>query len=745
MAKVYGMVIGQRFKELANIDVLVKALESNPKIGLDIETFYKKDYPVPYKAGKKPTKKNPNVTLDEIIDWSELNPDTGEIRSIQVYLPLQDISLLVTGDDLTPDHPLIAAILRHVQNLDKLTVIHNFLYEGEWFLAKFGTAILNGFCTQVASQVDNAGLQYFISAKYGGANSLEVAVWRYKGLRIKKAAQSSNWGTANLSNDQIVYALLDPFYCFKLYEVFVTKPHVMSAAGQSEQLCLPVFAHLNYYGIPADIGRLRALERGYKNAAQVLGDRLIAIANHHINNTPGLRNELIPKGYTKKKRLTWELNLNSPSQLKGLLNSILAKENKPLITSTKAAILEQLDTDFTKDLCKYRSMVKLGQYAEGFIRAYNPKTGRVKGSYQSLAAQATGRSACRKPSLQIVSNASPLTRAFNLKGLKSAFVFLRSGKVGIKCDLAASHANIAMAVSQDEILIRAAKLGEKLHYHTMVRILELMGNPHTFKEVKDIIEGDKVVPNLEWYKSLYTRAKNAFYSFLNFAGSKSLQMTFAKQGIHAVVEECLRFLNACRTQFSGLYDYQKRIARQAEASIQKCFDFVAVDFKLLDKLRVYDVTAADTKPVFLGNVSIINIPDGRYIRQPAIRKKDDYLEFLNYINDSDDEFIVWTSRASQVVSSIWLGTEATIIKAAMRRVYDLFRANPEWGAEIIAFAHDEILCHANLESAERVRDAVDAIIEEEFKKYCPLYKADVSSFMADWEEKTKISGLVAAA
>jgi DNA polymerase I-like protein with 3'-5' exonuclease and polymerase domains len=735
MVKILAMKIGQDYKELTNVEVLIKAIWSNPSLAIDIETFYKKDYTVPFKKGKKP-KKGCNVTLQEPeIDWSELTPETGEIRSIQTYLPKQDISFLITGDNLDPSHPLIAAILDYVQDTTKRTVIHNFLYEGEWLLSKYRTPILNGFCTMVASQVESAGLQYFISSKYGGANSLGVAVRRHLGVIIDKSQQTSNWGTNDLTKEQIEYALLDPFWCYSLYTALIKKPQVTSAAGNAEQLCLPVFAHLNHYGIPADIGRLRALEKGYKDAAEVLGNRLLSTAYQHINSQPGLRETLIPKSYSAKKRATWELNLNSTNQLKGLLNSILRSEGKPEVTSTKAAILEQLNTDFTKDLCKYRSMVKLGQYAEGFIRAYDANTGRVKGKYSSLAAQATGRSACKKPSLQIVSNASPLTKLFNLLGLKSAFVFTRNGKVGIKCDLRASHAAIATWVSQDKVLLESMLNDEKLHYHTMVKILELMGLPHTFQQVKGIIEKTIKVDNLEWYKSLYTRAKNAFYSYLNFAGSKSLQMTFATKGTHATIDECSQFLKACRTQFNGLFDYQKRTAQDAERSIQKRFDFVTTDRGVLSKTAVYGTVAAPQTPVFIGNVSVINVPDGRVISQPAIKKKDEYLDFLNYLNQDSDELVIWTSRASQVVSSIWLGIEATIIKTAMRRVYDLFRARSEWQAEIIAFAHDEILCHCKLEYADPVKAAIDEIIADEFKKFCPPYYNDPFPSMADWESE----------
>lgn len=735
--KIIGMKIGQQPKELTNQDVLIKALTSNPVIALDIETFYKKDYPVPYKKAKK-SKKGCNVTLQEPeIEWSQLTPKTGDIRSIQVYLPQQDISFLVTGDNLDGTVPIIREILDYVQDPTKKTVIHNFLYESTWFLSKYSTPILNGFCTMVASQVANAGLQYFIAAKYGGANSLGVAVHRELGIIIDKTQQQTNWGTDTLTAEQIQYALLDPFWCYQLYNALIKKPQVVSTAGIAEQSCLPIFGHLNTYGIPADIKRLRELELGYKEAAEVLSTRLLGIANTQIEATQGLRDKLIPKSYSAKKRATWELNLNSPTQLKILINSFLRDKGLSEIKSTKASVLEQVNTDFTKDLCKYRSMVKLGQYAEGFIRAYDPNTGRVRGSYASLAAQATGRSACRKPSLQIVSNASPLTIEFGLPGLKSAFVFTRHGLVGIKCDLATSHGNIAMSESKDSLLIDAAMKGEKLHYHTMSKILSLMGKPHTFEEIKNIIEKKVKVSNLEWYQSIYTNSKNTFYSFLNFAGSKSLQMTFAKKGIHSSIDECKLFLDGCRSQFKELYGYQKRIAQDAERSIQKRFDFVVVDRELLMKTAVYGTVAADTKPKFLGNVSTIYVPDGRLISQPAIRKKDEYLEFLNYINQGgdEDELVVWTSRASQVVSSIWLGIEATIIKTAMRRVYDLFRQHSEWEAEIIAFAHDEILCHASESHASTVRTHVDAIVQEEFRKFCPLYTHGVSKLMADWENE----------
>ena len=747
--RIIGMKIGEKFREVTNVSKLIEALKLNKSIGLDCETFYKKSYDVPYKKGKLEVIPEPINNVDDaapakgkrkkkkqykaVIDWSQLNPTTGEIRSIQIYLPLQQTSVLITGDGLdnAADHPLVAAILDHVQDTSKETVIHNFLYESQWFLTKFAVPILNGFCTQVASQVATAGLQYFISAKYGAANSLGVAVRRYMGIKIDKSQQDSNWGS-ELTTEQILYGLLDPYWCWELKRILVLQPGVMSAAGDAEQACLPVFGHLNTYGIPADIKRLRELEMGYKAAAHRLSLELMSVAYAHIDSSPGLRESLIPKNSTKKERENWVFNLNSHQQMLKLVNSILEKEGKKPVTSTKASVLEEIQTEFTLAVCKYRSMEKLLSYAVGFIKSYNPATGRVCGSYKSLAAQATGRSACTKPSLQIVPNNTPLTKAFKLKGLKSAFMPTK-GKVMLKSDLNTSHGNLAIAFSNDPVLVDATLKGEKLHYHTMVSILALMGRPLSFDTIKGIIEETIESDELEWFQSIYTGAKNTFYSYLNFAGAKSLKMTLAKKGILQSLEDCALFLKACRQKYSVLYAFQKQLAYDAEKSISKVFDSPLFNIGVYEKTKVYGVAPASSRPIFLGNACKITVPDGRIVMQPAIIKKDIFTQYLNYLSDGNGEEVYdWTTRASQVVSAQWLGTEATIIKTAMRRIYDAFRANPEWGAEIIAFAHDEVLSQCLDEHKYTVKKVIDDIITEEFRKYCDLYPENKTKFLSDW-------------
>lgn len=661
------------------------------------------------------------------INFDNLTPETGTIKLCQIYIPTLDTTICLeeSKGEISPSNPVFAALLNHIADKQKTTVIHNALYEADWFLYHFGVYIVNPFCTLVAHQFATAGLANLIQKAYGtNPNTLKTLCARLLGLDISKSEQLSNWG-AELTESQKTYAALDPYLAYRCYLKLVWT--IETEAGLAEQLCLPVFAHLNRYGIPADIKRLNELLTGYTSKADKLYRDMLNEVLSITRADKDFESKLIPKSLPKSKRHSWEPNLNSPKQLLVIINELCRREKLPQIDSTNSAILETVHIPFVAKLKKYRTINKLSQYAKKFIENYNPKTGRVRCRYRSLAIQATGRSSASDGSLQIVANTSDLLAKESLVGLKQGFSSHHIDKVFYKSDFAASHLAIATALSQDETLMRCAVDGEKVHYHTMSKILGLMGERLSYNDCKELIEHGKSHPDYYRYKGLYTVSKNTIYSFLNFAGGTSLQATFRKKSIEQTVDNCKLFLEACKQAYPGLFQYQKIKAASAESTINKVFDKPTLDYHASRILAVYGVTQYPQTAKFLGMGSYTMIDDGRKVFHAAIVDK----FALGYAEDSDED--IYTSRPSQVVSSFWLGIEATIIKRSARELFDTFIEHPEWDAEIVGFAHDELPIISGETYKEDVKAAISTTFERNFRRYAPHYKGDAIEELVNWE------------
>lgn len=709
----FGLKIGL---PVANINPslaphFAKLIKESKVIGLDTETGYP--------AGLEQFDRQGKILFDN------LTPETGTIKLVQLYIPSQDVTICLEErlGEIHPEHPVFAALINHVTDRSKTTVIHNALYEGEWFLHHFGIYIVNPFCTLVGHQFATAGLANLINKAYGSSpNTLKTLCIRLLGLDISKDEQLSNWG-GELTESQKVYAAIDPYLAHRCYLKLVWT--LETEAGLAEQLCLPVFYHLNRYGIPANIKKLNELLLGYTTKADELYKGMMDEVKNLIKSQPELESQLKPKSLSKRAAMTWEPNLNSPKQLLTIINAFSDLSGDPTIDSTNAAILETVQTPFVAKLKKYRTINKLSQYAKKFIENYNPKTGRVRCRYRSLAIQATGRSSASDGSLQIVANTSDLLAKENLVGLKQGFSSDHLNKLFYKSDFAASHLAIATALSQDQVLMRCATSGEKVHYHTMSKILKLMGENLEYSDCKELIEHGKSHPDYYRYKGLYTVSKNTIYSFLNFAGGASLQATFRKRGIDKPVEDCKLFLNACKIGYPGLFNYQRNVSQAAEISIHKVFDKPELDYKAAKKLETYGVPQYPQTPKYLGMGSYTKIDDGRKVFHSAVIDK--YAE--NY--GDDDE--IYTSRPSQVVSSFWLGIEATILKKSARELFDLFLSNPQWGAEIVGFAHDELPIISNEQTKDEVKAAISETFERNFRRFAPHYKGDAIEELVNWE------------
>lgn len=742
--------------ESLRIKALVKAISESPEIGLDIETGF---------IGESPR------LPDGSIDYSTLSPETGEIKSIQIYLPYfrlsgktsigvftgsETLTIQLLGEECWSG-PVLEALLNYVQTPGRWTAIHNALYEGEWFLASYGVSIDNAFCTLIGHQMETSGLAYSIESSYKdggkktGANALRIVAERKLGIILDKALQQSDW-CGELSIEQSRYAVFDAYLAWKLYEKF--RYLLDWPAGQAEMGVIPVFASLNRLGMPASLPKLKELSQGYALALSRIEGQLSEYVNAHLASHPGLSDAVIPKSLSKVKRAEWKFNLGSWQQVLALINSMLEDAGQPPITKTDASTLEKLDLLFAKRLSEYRSLGKMLDYVNTFIKNYRHSTGTVMCKYSVLAYKAAaGRSSASDGSLQIVGNTSPLLARENLGGPKTAFAHSRiepgetEPHVAVKCDLPASHLQLVAALTGDDLLTYCLSHDEKVHYHTLARMLQLKGVSTTFDQVKAwFTKPDHGGVRFYWpdgseisgaeIKALYTLAKNVIYSFLNFAGAKSLQTTFLKKGIHTTEEECKVFLQACKDMYQSVYRFQRTLARNSERELNVVWDVPHFDEKVRAIAHLYGASLSARGPKYLTKAVRKQMPDGRWLNFPGFAQP--VSEETEDIVDTADE-VIWKCRPADIIAAHWLSTEATIMKKVAAKLFHMFKLHPEWGASIRAFAHDEVVIWVKARYVAEVSQLYMETVAGEFRKFVPFFQPEAPTVMENWEKVLPIS------
>lgn len=718
--------------------VLARAISQAQVIGLDIETGYRGDAP---------------LNKDGTIDYSELTPQTGEIKSIQICIPGFTVSgqmpvVQLLGDECRREgrSPVLDALLAHVTAKGKWTAIHNALYEGEWFYATYGVLITNPFCTMVAHQMATAGLASAIDKVYGSANSLKTVVERKLGVVISKELQTSDWA-GELTDEQSRYAMFDAYLTYKLYLKF--RYLLDTPAGRAEMGSVPMFSFLNATGMPASLPHLKELSTKYGESIARREAELQAQVDVVCQTYPRLRETLIPKSASKKKRASWVFNLGSSQQVLKLINALLESKGLPTVEKTDASTLEKIELPFAQQLSEYRSLVKLKGYVDVFINNYRLSSGTVMCRYSVLAYKAAaGRSSASDGSLQIVGNTSPTLAKEGLGGPKTAFAHSRvepgceSPHVAIKCDLPASHLQLVAALTDDDLLTYCLSNDEKVHYHTLSRMLQLMGVAATFQQVKDYFTKPNhggvvfVRPNGEIIteaemKALYTAAKNVIYSFINFAGAVSLQSTFFKKRIRTTVEECKIFLQACKDMYAKVYGFQRKVARAAESAIEVIWDEPEYDSEVVSLASHYGAVRSTRGSQFLTRAVRWQMPDGRWLYFPAYAQPVAD-ELADFVDTADD--VEWKCRPANIVAAHWLATEATIMKSVAAQLMEVFGQNPEWKASIRAFAHDEVVIWVLAQHAPEVSQLYMDLVTQEFRRFVPFFQPEAPTVMENWEK-----------
>ncbi len=166
-------------------------------------------------------------------------------------------------------------------------------------------------------------------------------------------------------------------------------------------------------------------------------------------------------------------NLASPKQLGEVLFEKLqldssAKKTKTGQYQTGEDVLQKLAVkghSIVEDILTFRELTKLkSTYVDALPEIINSKTGRVHTSYAQAIA-VTGRLSSNNPNLQNI----PI-RTNRGKEIRKAFIAREKGRVLVSADYSQIELRIVAAISGDENMCEAFRLGKDIHTATAAKV-----------------------------------------------------------------------------------------------------------------------------------------------------------------------------------------------------------------------------------------------------------------------------------
>jgi DNA polymerase-1 len=159
----------------------------------------------------------------------------------------------------------------------------------------------------------------------------------------------------------------------------------------------------------------------------------------------------------------YQFNINSTQQLAKLLFEELklpSKKKTKTGFSTDNSVLEELADEYeiAAFISQYRMLAKLDStYVSALPRMQNPHTGRIHSSFNQTIAS-TGRLSSSNPNLQNIPIRTELGRQ-----IRKAFISESEEWCIVSADYSQIELRLLALMSEDEVLLRAFKLGADIH------------------------------------------------------------------------------------------------------------------------------------------------------------------------------------------------------------------------------------------------------------------------------------------
>lgn len=283
-----------------------------------------------------------------------------------------------------------------------------------------------------------------LSAQYLGYSPVSITE-----LIGKKGKGQGNMRDVELEKIK-EYAAEDADITLQLKEVFIPglkEKEVEKVFYEVDNPLVKVLADIEFEGVAIDIDFLKEYSRELEREAK--------LAEEKVYKEAGIR-----------------FNLASPKQLGEVLFEKLkldpkAKKTKSGQYATGEDVLQKLahQSTIVEDILSYRELSKLrSTYVDALPLLINKKTGRVHTSYgQAIAV--TGRLSSNNPNLQNIP-----VRTERGKEIRKAFIPRDDRHILISADYSQIELRIVAAISGDENMCDAFRLGKDIHTATAAKV-----------------------------------------------------------------------------------------------------------------------------------------------------------------------------------------------------------------------------------------------------------------------------------
>lgn len=412
----------------------------NFRMGLDIETDPKeqyRNYVAPHKKARQPG----------------LCPHLTNIRLVQVYNLRGQVYIF---DMYHVTHSIVIEILK-----EHAWVAHNAIFEQN-HLRKLDSSLdcLDIECSMVAAflidraehspfepdeddeeEMDEAEERH--PSQGFGLHALSV---KYFKASLQKQYQTSNWGAADLSRDQLAYAAIDAIQCSRLYDILMPLivKYEMQKIYRLSNLMIPVISEMDGTGLCID----RDAHTALMNQWTIEAARLKVHTDEFFPGVNLNSGKQLEKWVLSNMRAEYDA---WPRTKKGIKDQ--EKGLSGALAFGRPAIAHKRADKRIAALLDYKKVAKLSNtYGQGLLKFIHPYSGRLHSDY-SLGETRTGRLSSRNPNSQNY----PRDKKF-----RAMFIAPKGCKL-VVYDLNQIEIRVAAELSQDQVMLKAFEDGTDLH------------------------------------------------------------------------------------------------------------------------------------------------------------------------------------------------------------------------------------------------------------------------------------------
>lgn len=732
----------QELKQVIVEDILPYISKvKQPVIALDLETYSEKKDEVP-----RPILKANGVT-------------TGQIRTLQLGLdPTEPISL--DGVQFIIDikkigYKVAADNLKII--LENVTILgQNIKYDYQFLYMLMGIKLKKMIDTMLIGQVLYAGdiknhglvdiYSYTFSSKEKYAwftTKTGMTFQEYK--KFKVSQQSVNW-EEELTTDNLRYAADDVyfiFYCLeefkrrldkfeRTYEIGIEPGTGIRGVINLEFRLLPVYAMMEMRGIHIDIDyhvHVIALLKSEKEKAEKLASHLTR--TYTVTKHIGRR----PNRVEWQEEVTEPININSPIQLKPVLEGLLIKDlgydiklegtgediiKKYINTPSLALSLSTETKETLRIILNFKKASSLlSKFGQKMIdlctdRSYIHPSWFAIGSDELSVS--SGRSSCKLPNCQQIPSRGNLFKTKDFEGYEVGDLFRTSfsadtGHKMVCADYSQIEARLAALICKDHNLVDRFNAESIDIYGAIAKAmmnLDYEPNKESKNEEEKYLRnyigktaGLSLLYGTHW-KSLSTWMFNKTEGKVlwNEEKSKIAYNNFFKNFPHfrQEMDEFRQRVSSLPEEAGGLYAFTRR----------------NVDGEMIPFYVAQSATGLKRPRRFVLKPDQLRYTEFQ-LSPKAPRREDEKGNLRSNIYNLEI-----SSASREGFNHRIQSTAANILKYAAYLVhYEFIKAGFSWKEGIVALVHDEILCHIKEENVEKSKEIICRCMKIAGEKLAP--------------------------